>query len=125
MININNEIKQAYDLSTTQVDKIILNNQEYIISNVEYYDDVYKDGNIFGTAIGKCLDFEIENSVNLEGQEIEYLTGIVLNGVTHWISLGNFIVHDIEPNDTTNIAKVSAMDSMLKTNIAYVSNLNY
>ena len=125
MININDEIKQVYDLSTTQTDKIILNNQEYKISNVEFYDDVYKDGNIFGTAIGKCLDFEIENSVNLEGQEIEYQTGIVANGVTHWISLGNFIVYDIEPNDTTNMAKVSTMDYMLKTNVNYVSKLNY
>ena len=125
MINVSNEIKQAYDVSTTQVDKIILKNQEYRITNVEFYDDVYNEGNIFGTAIGKCLEFEIENIVDLEGQEVEYQTGIVVNGITKWIHLGNFIIQDIEPNDTTNIVKVFAMDYMLKSNSIYQSNLNY
>ena len=125
MIDVSDEIKQAYDVSTTQVDKIILNEQEYRITNIEFYDDVYKDGNIFGTAIAKCLEFEIENTVDLEGQEIEYQTGIIVNGVTQWISLGNFIIQDIEPNDTTNIVRVFAMDYMLKSNIPYQSNLNY
>ena len=125
MIGVSGEIKQAYDISTTQVDKIILNNQEYRITNVEFYDDVYSEGNIFGTAIAKCLEFEIENIVDLEGKEIEYQTGIIVNGSTQWISLGNFIIQDIEPNDTTNIAKVSAIDYMIKSNIPYESNLNY
>ena len=125
MIDVLDNVKQSYDISTTQIDKIILNGKEYRITNVEYYDDVYEEGNIFGTAISRCLDFEIENIVNLEGQEIEYLTGIIVNGTVQWISLGNFIVQDVEPNDTTNIAKVTAMDYMLKTNIEYKSTLNY
>ena len=125
MINVSDEIKQAYNDSTTQLDKIILNNNEYRITNVEYYDDTYEDGNIFGTAIARCLDFEIENNINLEKQEIEYQTGIKINGITQWISLGNFIIQDVEPNDTTNIAKVSAMDYMLKTNTPYQTNLKY
>lgn len=125
MIDVLDTIKQAYDISTTQIDKMILNGKEYRITNVEYYDDVYEEGNIFGTAISRCLDFEIENIVNLEGQEIEYLAGIIVNGTVQWISLGNFIVQDVEPNDTTNIAKVTAMDYMLKTNIEYKSTLNY
>lgn len=125
MINVSDEIKQAYNDSTTQLDKIILNNNEYRITNVEYYDDTYEDGNIFGTAIARCLDFEIENNINLEKQEIEYQTGIKINGITQWISLGNFIIQDVEPNDTTNITKVSAMDYMLKTNTPYQTNLKY
>jgi len=125
MINVSEEIKEAYDVSTTQIDKIILDNQEYRITNVEYYDDVYEEGNIFGTAIAKCLEFEIENTVNLESKEIEYLTGINVNGVIQWLSLGNFIIQDVESNDTTNITKVTAMDYMLKTNIPYKSSLNY
>lgn len=125
MINVSDEIKQAYDNSTTQVDKIVLNGAEYRIKNVEYYDDVYNEGNIFGTAIAKGLDFEIENTVNLEGQEFEYLTGIKFNGAIQWISLGNFIVQSVESNDTTNINKVSAMDYMLKTNIPYETALDY
>ena len=125
MIDVSDEIKQAYDVSTTQVDKIILNNQEYRITNVEFYDDVYNEGNIFGTAIGKCLEFEIENTIDLEEQEIEYQTGIIVDGAIQWISLGNFIIQDVDPNDTTNITKVSAMDYMLKTNIDYETTLNY
>lgn len=125
MIDVADIIKKAYDVSTTQVDRIILNNQEYRITNVEYYDDVYNEGNIFGTAIGKCLEFEIENIIDLEEQEVEYQTGIIINGVTQWISLGKFIIQEIEPNDTTNIAKVFAMDYMLKSNIIHQSNLNY
>ena len=125
MIDVLDTIKQAYDKSTTQVDKIILNGKEYRISNVEYYDDTYLDGNIFGTAIGKNIDFEIENTIDLEGQEIEYLTGITTNGTIHWISLGKFIIQDVQSNNTTNISKVTATDYMLKTNIPYVSDLDY
>lgn len=125
MIDVLDTVKQAYDKSTTQIDKIVLSGKEYRISNVEYYDDVYEEGNIFGTAIAKVLEFEIENTINLEGQEIEYLTGIIVDGITHWISLGNFIIQDVQPNDTTNISKVTAMDYMLKTNIPYITELNY
>lgn len=126
MINVIDSVKEAYDKSTTQIDKIVLNGNEYRISTVEYYDDVYSDGNIFGTAIAKCLEFEIENIIDLEQTEIEYFTGIVLNdGTTQWINLGNFIVQTVEPNDTTNIIKVTAMDYMIKTNITYKTNLDY
>ena len=125
MINILDTLKQAYDVSTTQIDKIIVDNKEYPITNVEYYDDTYENGNIFGTAIARCLDFEIENIVNLEGKEVEYYTGIKANNVTQWINLGKFIVQSVEPNNTTNIAKINAIDYMLKTNIEYNSTLNY
>lgn len=125
MINVSDEIKQAYDISTTQLDKIKLDNIEYPITNVQYYDDCYENGNVFGTAIARVLEFEIENNVDLEGKEFKYLTGIEVNGITQWITLGNFIVQDVEPNDTTNINKITAIDYMLKTNIPYVTNLNY
>lgn len=125
MINVSSEIKQAYDVSNTQIDKIILDGQEYRISNVQYSDDCYNEGNIFGTAIAKNLEFEIENSVNLEGKEFEYLTGIKIGKSFNWVNLGKFITYEVESNDTTNIAKISAMDYMLKSNIPYISNLDY
>lgn len=125
MINVTDEIKKAYENSTTQIDKITINNQDYRITNVEYYDDCYLDGNIFGTAIGKMLEFEIENTIELEKAEVKYSTGLLIDGIEHWISLGNFIVESIEPNDTTGINKVVAMDYMLKTNIEYESKLDY
>ena len=125
MINVNESIKEAYDKSTIQVDKIIVDNVEYRINNVEYYDDVYEEGNIFGTAIARGLEFEIENVVDLEKKEVQYLTGIKVGDTIQWINLGNFIIQSVEPNDTTNINKVVAMDYMLKTNILYESTLNY
>ena len=125
MINVTDTIKQAYEKSTVQYDKIILDNQEYVISNVEFDDDCYNEGNIFGTAIAKLLSFEIENNINLEGKEFKYLTGVKTSVGIEWIDLGTFITQDVEPNDTTNINQVNAMDYMLKTNIEYKSTLQY
>ena len=71
MINVTDTIKEAYSTSTTQYDKLILDNQEYIIDNVELDDDCYENGNIFGTAIAKLLSFEIDSSVDLEGKEFK------------------------------------------------------
>lgn len=124
MISVSQAIKNAYNQSTTQSDKIILNGTEYKINNVEYQDDTYYEGNIFGTAIARQLSFEIENC-NIEKQEFQYLTGIEVNGVLQWINLGNFITQDVQDSDTTGMIKVEAMDYMLKTNIIYNSTLNY
>lgn len=125
MINVTDSIKKAYEESTTQYDKIVLYGQEYEINNVQYEDDCYYEGNIFGTAIARTLDFEIENIIDLENKEFEYLTGIKTENGIEWISLGNFITQEVEPNDTTGINKVNAMDYMLKSNITYESNLDY
>lgn len=125
MLNVNNEIKKAYDISTTQIDKIILDNKEYRISNVQYDDDCYEEGNIFGTAIARGLEFEIENLIDLENKEFEYITGLKIGDTIKWISLGNFITYEVEPNDTTNIAKISAIDYMLKSNVPYITELDY
>ena len=125
MINVSESIKKAYEESTTQYDKIVIDGQEYEINNVKYEDDCYYEGNIFGTAIARTLDFEIENIIDLENKEFEYLTGIKTENGIEWISLGNFITQEVEPNDTTRINKVNAMDYMLKSNIPYKSDLNY
>lgn len=125
MIDVLNSVKQAYDLSTTQIDKIIVDNKEYRISKVQYDDDCYEDGNIIGTAIAKSLEFEIENVVDLENKEIEYLTGIYVDNNIVWTNLGKFIIQDVEPNDTTNKNKIYALDYMFKSNIHYKTDLNY
>ena len=125
MIQISQKIIDAYKNSTTQADKIIIDNKEYRINNVQYSDDCYEEGNIFGTAIARTLEFDIENTIDLEKKEVEYLTGILVDGEMKWYSLGNFIIQDIEPNDTTNINKVTAMDYMIKSNTEYVTNLDY
>ncbi len=125
MIEVDESVKQAYEESTTQIDRIILDGQSYRITNVDYGDDCYENGNIFGTAIARSLEFEIENIIDLENKEFEYQTGIYINNEIKWISLGKFITQDIEPNDTTNIAKIVAMDYMIKTSIEYKSQLDY
>lgn len=125
MINVTDTIKKAYEESTTQYDKIVLDGQEYYINNAQYEDDCYYEGNIFGTAIARTLEFEIEDSIDLEKKEFEYLTGVKTENGIEWINLGNFITQDLEPNDTTGINKVTAMDYMLKSNIEYTTELNY
>lgn len=125
MINVPDTIKEAYSKSTTQYDKIILDDEEYPINNVELDDDCYEEGNIFGTAIAKALSFEIDSSVDLEGKEFKYFTGIKTTVGIEWIDLGTYITQEVEPNDTTKINTVNAMDYMLKTNIKYTSDLQY
>lgn len=125
MINVTDTIKEAYSKSTTQYDKIVLDDEEYAINNVELDDDCYEEGNIFGTAIAKALSFEIDSSVDLEGKEFKYFTGIKTTAGIEWIDLGTYITQDVEINDTTRIATINAMDYMLKTNIEYTSNLQY
>lgn len=125
MINVTDTIKKAYEESTTQYDKIVLGNEEYYINNVQYFDDCYLDGNIFGTAIARTLDFEIENIVDLEKKEFEYLTGVKTENGIEWISLGNFITQEAEPDELGKIITVSAMDYMLKSNVEYKTKLDY
>ena len=125
MINITDTIKKSYEQSTTQYDKIILDNKEYYIDNVQYCDDCYLDGNIFGTAIARTLDFEIENIVDLEKKEFEYLTGIKTENGIEWISLGNFITQEVDPDELGKVVTVSAMDYMLKSNVEYKTELDY
>lgn len=125
MIDLSDEIRKVYDKSTIQYDKIKIGDKEFPISNVQYCDDCYDEGNIFGTAIARTLDFEIENIVDLEKKEFEYFTGIRVEDTVHYISLGKFITTDVEPGDTTLINKVSSMDYMLKANIQYETKLDY
>lgn len=125
MINVTDTIKEAYSKSTMQYDKIVLNDEEYAINNVELDDDCYEEGNIFGTAIAKALSFDIDSSVDLEGKEFKYYAGIKTIAGIEWIDLGTFITQDVEINDTTRIATINAMDYMLKTNIEYTSDLQY
>lgn len=125
MINVTDTIIQAYEKSTTQYDKIVLDNVEYVINNVDFDDDCYEEGNVFGTAIAKLLRFEIDSSVNLEGKEFKYYTGIKTISGIEWIKIGTFITQDVEPNDTIKVNTINAMDYMLKTNVQYVSNLEY
>ena len=125
MINVTDTIKEAYLKDTTQYDKIVLDGEEYAINNVELDDDCYENGNIFGTAIAKALGFEIDSSVDLEGKEFKYYTGIKTTVGIELIDLGTYITQDPEPNDTTKITTINAMDYMLKTNIEYTSDLQY
>lgn len=102
MIDLSDVIRRAYDISTVQYDKIRIGEREYPINNVQYCDECYEDGNVFGTAIARTLDFEIENIVDLERKEFEYLTGIRIGDTVHYISLGNFITTDVEPRRYNN-----------------------
>ena len=92
MIDVSKEVKQAYENSTTQIDKIILDKQEYRITNVEYYDDCYDEGNVFGTAIVcsipepiSLLNFHSEYSEFRENQERKVALPSSLLGL--WVNI--------------------------------------
>ena len=53
MLQVEEIVKEAYEESTTQIDRIIIDDKSYRITNVQYDDDCYENGNIFGTAIAR------------------------------------------------------------------------
>ena len=98
MINVDYNVISAYRKSTTEYNKIVIDNEEFPINNVIYIDDAYEDGNIFGTAIARSLEFTILNTIDLEEKEIQYYHGIKTeDGTIAYEFIGNFIVVDVEP----------------------------
>ena len=84
-------------------------------------DDCYENGNFIGTFIFKTLSFETDSQYNFKQKEFEYYK--VVNGES--IKIGTFITTELEINDTTELVKVVAMDYGLKTQIEYISQLDY
>ena len=109
----------------TQADKILLGSREYNITNVRLIKDCFEDGNIVGTAVAKKLTFEIDADVEMENQEFSYLCGFMIDREMVYTSLGTFISIDVERGDTTKLTSVTALDTMLRFNIPYVSQLDY
>ncbi len=99
---------------------IIIDNKKIPVKAV-LKDDCYNNGNFIGTFIFKEITFEVENNIDFKQKEFEYYK--VVNGET--IKFGTFITTEITDNDTTELVKVVGMDFGLKTQVEYMSLLDY
>lgn len=99
---------------------IIIDNKKIPVKAV-LKDDCYNNGNFIGTFIFKEISFEVENNIDFKRKEFEYYK--VVNGEA--IKFGTFITTEITDNDTTELVKVVGMDFGLKTQIEYMSSLDY
>lgn len=99
---------------------IIIDNKKIPVKAV-LKDDCYHNGNFIGTFIFKEISFEVENNIDFKQKEFEYYK--VVNGET--IKFGTFITTEITDNDTTELVKVVGMDFGLKTQVEYMSSLDY
>lgn len=99
---------------------IIIDNKKIPVKAV-LKDDCYNNGNFIGTFIFKEISFEVENNIDFKRKEFEYYK--VVNGEA--IKFGTFITTEITDNDTTELVKVVGMDFGLKTQVEYMSSLDY
>lgn len=104
----------------TYSEYIIIDGQQVPI-RAKLSDDCYDFGNFVGSFIFKEIEFETSNDISYRNKEFEYYK--VVNGES--IKIGTFITTEIENNDTTEIVRVVGMDYGLKTQVEYVSNLDY
>nr|DAU13553.1 MAG TPA: hypothetical protein [Caudoviricetes sp.] len=99
---------------------IIIDNKKIPVKAV-LKDDCYNNGNFIGTFIFKEISFEVENNIDFKRKEFEYYK--VVNGEA--IKFGTFITTEITDNDTSELVKVVGMDFGLKTQVEYMSSLDY
>ncbi|MDR1001869.1 MAG: hypothetical protein LBL82_01170 [Oscillospiraceae bacterium] len=108
-----------------QDDYIVVNGSEYPIINVSLIKECSDEGNIIGTSIAKSLKFDTDADIDFENLEFEYFSGFGSLTEYEYIRIGTFIVVDFSEDEQTGIKTVSALDTMLRFNIPYVSELNY
>ena len=98
---VNDSIKNALKQPTTQrKGRILVNGNYYEVYNVEYYADVYNDGNVIGNAIASQLDFDLPYMAKFD--TFKYFDG-VWNGTDYeYVDMGTFTVFDEKDEDEFN-----------------------
>ena len=123
MINISQSLKNACNS-----DKI--NYREYVVLDgtttqidvkTEIYSTAYKDTHFIGTFNMKYIKFTTQNDVQFRKKELTLYKEI--NGES--FKIGNFIVTDINDNDSNEEVSVTAYDYGLKFANPYETSLNY
>lgn len=107
-------------LTLTYSEYIVIDNKKIPIKAV-LKDGCYNNGNFIGSFIFKEISFETENNIDFKKKEFEYYK--VVNGES--LKLGTFITTEIKDNDTTELVRVVGMDFGLKTQVEYISSLDY
>ena len=123
MINVSNTIKQACN-----GDKITY--REYVVLKgtatpidvmVEMYSSAYKDTHFIGTFNMKYIKFSASNDIQFRNKELTLYKEV--NGES--FKIGNFIVTDINDNDSKEEVSVTAYDYGLKFAQPYQTTLDY
>ena len=120
---VNDSIKNALKQPTTQrKGRILVNDKYYEVFNVEYYADVYNEGNVVGNAIASQLDFDLPYMAKFD--TFKYFDG-VWNGTDYeYVDMGTFIVFDEKDQDQFN-KHITAFDNLIKFNAPFIDNGNY
>ena len=120
---VNDSIKNALKQPTTQrKGRILVNGNYYEVYNVEYYADVYNEGNVVGNAIASQLDFDLPYMAKFD--TFKYFDG-VWNGTDYeYVDMGTFTVFDEKDQDQFN-KHITAFDNLIKFNAPFIDNGDY
>ena len=114
---VSDSIKNALKQPTTQrKGKILIGEIYYDVFNVEYYADVYNEGNVVGNAIASQLDFDLPYMAKFD--TFKYFDG-VWNGTDYeYVDMGTFTVFDEKDEDEFN-KHITAFDNLIKFNAPF------
>lgn len=120
---VNDSIKNSLKQPTTQrKGRILVNDKYYEVFNVEYYADVYNEGNVVGNAIASQLDFDLPYMAKFD--TFKYFDG-VWNGTDYeYVDMGTFTVFDEKDEDEFN-KHITAFDNLIKFNAPFTDNGDY
>lgn len=114
---VSDSLKNALKKPTTQrKGRILVNNEYYDVYNVEYYADVYNDGNVIGNAIASQLDFDLPYMSKFE--KFKYYDGVWTGEDYEYIDMGTFTVFDEKDEDEFN-KHITAFDNLINFNAPF------
>lgn len=120
---VSENIKNALKQSTTQrKGRILVNDTYYEVYNVEYYADVYDEGNVVGNAIASQLDFDMPYIEKFDS--FKYFDGVWTGEEYEYVDMGTFTVFDEQDEDEFN-KHITAFDNLIKFNVPFVDKLDY
>lgn len=120
---VSDSLKIALKQPTTQrKGKILVNGNYYEVFNVEYYADVYDDGNVVGNAIASQLDFDLPYIQKFDS--FKYYDGVWTGTDYEYVDMGTFTVFDEKDEDDFN-KHITAFDNLIKFNIPFEDKNDY
>ena len=111
--NIKNALKQP---TTQRKGRILVNGNYYEVYNVEYYADIYEDGNVIGNAIASQLDFDLPYMEKFD--TFKYFDGVWTGNNYEYVDMGTFTVFDEQNEDEFN-KHITAFDNLIKFNAPF------
>ena len=115
---VSNELKNTLKKYTTQrKGKILVNEIYYEVYNVEYYADIYDNGNVIGSAIASQLDFDLPYMEKFD--TFKYFDGVWTGTDYEYVNMGTFIVFDEKDEDEFN-KHITAFDNLIKFNAPFI-----